>query len=152
MDPVLCRSPACYSACCAQVDVRVCSLSYPRDIHNHFFVYSVLKTFPSVFLSGVRNSPTVQRVSLTPSQASSKPTSSYVFLTFPCRPLSHLSIPYPPNWNCPTSVVYPSTLSPWRASPFHSSILPFSDGNTRQTQTSYSSNTMSKKTWIFCTK
>ena len=40
----------------------------------------------------------------------------------------------------------PSPLSPWRPPPFHSSILPFWDGNTRLTQTSCSSNTMSKKT------
>jgi hypothetical protein len=48
----------------------------------------VSKTFPSVSLYGVRNSQTAQRASSTPSQALSKPTSSYVF-SLP----SHISIP-----------------------------------------------------------
>ena len=59
----------------------------PAIFTKHFFGRLVLKTFPSVSLSGVRNSPTVQRVSSTPSQALSKPTSSYVSLPFPCPAL-----------------------------------------------------------------
>src|SRR5258707_424831 len=97
MDPVLRRSPACHSACRTQVDVRVCSLSYPCDILKQFLV---IKTFPNVSLFGVRNSLMVQRVSLTPSQALSRPTSSYVFSPLPLPPLTypffHPKIAYPP--------------------------------------------------------
>jgi hypothetical protein len=116
MDSVLCRPPACYSACCTQVDVRVCSLSYPLDIHKHFFDCVVIKTFPSVSPSGVRNSPTVRKVSLTPSQALSKPTSSYVSLPFPYPPLTY---PYPPKSNLPC---YPPPFPPGVR---HHFILPF---------------------------
>jgi hypothetical protein len=126
MDPVLCRSPAGHSACCAQVDVRICSLSYPRAIHKHLFDSLVLKTFPSVSLSGVRNSPTVQRVSLTPSQALSKPTSSYVSLTFslPSSQPSNLFIPTQltlPNLRCYPCPPFP--LARIAVSFFHSSVL-----------------------------
>jgi hypothetical protein len=77
MDPVLRRPPACHSACRTQVDVCGFSLSRPRRILNQSLV---IKTFPSVSLSGVRNSPMVQRASLTPSQPLSKHTLSCVFL------------------------------------------------------------------------
>ena len=152
MGSVLCRSPACHSACRTQVDVRVCSLSYSRDIDIHFDLL-VIKTFPNVSLSGVRNSPTVQRVSLTPSQALSKPTSSYVsFLSSFPAPLLSIHIHPTTEFTHPPLVIPLPPLPPCRAPPFDFSILPFWDGDARQTQTSCSTNTMSKRTWIFCTK
>jgi hypothetical protein len=79
-----------------------------RNSQNISLICLVIKTFPSVSPSGVRNNPTVQRVSLTQSQALSKPTSSYVSLPFPCllssihthpndpTPLV-ISLPFPPG-------------------------------------------------------
>jgi hypothetical protein len=123
MDSVLCSSPACYSACCTQVDVRLFALSLTLPIFiYHFFDCLVIKTFPSVSLSGVRNSPTVQRVSLTPSQALSKPTSSYVSLSPLSLPSSLHTQLKSANLPC---YPLPFPLSPWRAPPFYSSILPF---------------------------
>jgi hypothetical protein len=82
-------------------------LSLALAIFTKSFYSLVLKSFPSVSLSGVRNNPTVQRVSSKPSQPLSKTTSLCVpfpvllssihtlsseFSILPCNP----SLPFPP--------------------------------------------------------
>jgi hypothetical protein len=126
----------------------LCSLSYPRDIHDHLVSF---KDFSECFPLWCEEQPNGAEgiFNTVSSFIETHIVVRFSLSRFPALLSSSTHIH-------PTEIAQPPCYFP--PSPpgaRHRFILPFfhfGDGNTRPIQTSYSNNMMSKKTWIFYTK